>query len=163
MWKVRDAASRVKEYKADRDCVFRDWPLAVLVDADTDPMAALLAAALQDNGRAVVVGAVPPDCGWVTSLVKRGDGQGALVLRTGLVERPASARRSERPVLLADALAGGWLLQPDHEVALTRPQKEALVEYHGAQDRIQIDPGRKMPDDPQLAKALAVLREALKK
>jgi carboxyl-terminal processing protease len=163
MWKVRDSGNRVKEYKADRDCVFRGWPLVVLVDANTDPMMTLLAAALQDAKRAVIVGESPQESGWVTSLVKLGDGKGGLILRTGLVERPESALRSQKPIRLADALAGGWVLQPDHEVALPRPQKEAILEHQAAQDRVQIDTNKKPPEDAQLAKALAVLREALKK
>src|SRR5262245_5044478 len=46
IWKVRDVQGRIREHKADRDCLFRELPLAVLVDEDTDPFAVLLAAAL---------------------------------------------------------------------------------------------------------------------
>ncbi len=162
MWKVRDGRNQVKEYKADRDCAFRGWPMAVLVDAETDPMTLLLAAALQDAGRAVVVGEESTrPAGWVTSLVKFGDGQGGTMLRSGIVERPEKAVPRDRPIRLADALAGGWSLRPDHQVTMTRQQKEAVAEHHAIQDRLQTD-GGKAPDDPQLAKARAVLLDALK-
>ena len=40
-------------YQADADALFRGWPIAVLVDQDTSGTAEWLAAALQDNHRAV--------------------------------------------------------------------------------------------------------------
>ena len=40
-------------YQADSDALFRGWPIAVLVDANTSGTAEWLAAALQDNHRAV--------------------------------------------------------------------------------------------------------------
>lgn len=43
-------------YQADADALFRDWPIAVLVDTVTSGSAEWLAAVLQDNHRAVVVG-----------------------------------------------------------------------------------------------------------
>ncbi len=38
----------VREFTAGRDCVFRDWPLAILIDQDTRGAAEWVAAALQD-------------------------------------------------------------------------------------------------------------------
>jgi carboxyl-terminal processing protease len=43
-------------YRADADVLFRGWPIAVLVDPLTAGPAEWLAAALQDNHRAVIVG-----------------------------------------------------------------------------------------------------------
>ena len=43
-------------YQADADALFRGWPIAVLVDQNTSGTAEWLAAALQDNHRAVIVG-----------------------------------------------------------------------------------------------------------
>jgi hypothetical protein len=43
-------------YQADSDALFRGWPMAVLVDPATSGAAEWLAAALQDNHRAVIVG-----------------------------------------------------------------------------------------------------------
>ena len=40
-------------YQADSDALFRGWPIAVLVDANTSGTAEWLAAALQDNHRAI--------------------------------------------------------------------------------------------------------------
>jgi carboxyl-terminal processing protease len=43
-------------YQADSDALFRGWPIAVLVDQNTSGTAEWLAAALQDNHRATIVG-----------------------------------------------------------------------------------------------------------
>ena len=87
MWKIRDARGGVKEYKADRDCLFRDWPMIVLVNETTVDTPAVIAAALQDRGRAVLVGG--PTSGGVTvkSLIPLPDGTGGVNLVTGTVER----------------------------------------------------------------------------
>ncbi len=47
---------REHTYQAEPDALFRGWPLAVLVDQATWGTAEWLAAALQDNHRAIVVG-----------------------------------------------------------------------------------------------------------
>ncbi len=49
-------AKGVTTYQADADALFRGWPIAVLVDTVTSGSAEWLAAVLQDNHRAVVVG-----------------------------------------------------------------------------------------------------------
>ena len=43
-------------YEATPDALFRGWPIAVLVDRETTCGAEWLAAALQDNHRATIVG-----------------------------------------------------------------------------------------------------------
>ncbi len=103
-------------YRADSDALFRGWPIAVLVDQGTSGTAEWLAAALQDNHRAVVVGsptrsaravvAYPPgrypaddessrspieeaiDADAVLkSAVPAGDGRWSVLLVTGYLER----------------------------------------------------------------------------
>jgi carboxyl-terminal processing protease len=60
---VREA-ERVMTYDATPDALFRGWPLVALVDAETAHTAEWLAAALQDNHRAVLVGTATQS-GWV--------------------------------------------------------------------------------------------------
>ncbi len=43
-------------YRADADALFRGWPLALLVDSQTSGAVEWLAAACQDNHRAIVIG-----------------------------------------------------------------------------------------------------------
>src|SRR5262249_49830654 len=87
LWKTRDKQGHVKEYKADRDCLFRDCRLAVLVDEHTGSSAALIAAALQDNGRAVLVGEKSHYYGIVKSRIAFPGDLGGTELITGTVER----------------------------------------------------------------------------
>jgi carboxyl-terminal processing protease len=147
MFKIRDARGVVKEYKADRDCLFRDWPMVVLTDETTVETAALIAAALQDRGRAVLVGG--PSLGGVSvkSLVPLPDGMGGVNLVTGTVER---VKKHKQPTIV-----------PDHDVRLEGKRRDELQAWHNR----QVSPdasATKAPDDPQLAKALELLRPMLK-
>ena len=80
-------------YQADSDAILRGWPLAVLVDVNTSGAAEWLAAALQDNHRAVIVGSstmssrINPGPGFVKSNIPIGDGKLSVSLATGSLER----------------------------------------------------------------------------
>src|SRR5262249_55169965 len=134
---------------ADRECLFRDWLLAVLVDETLDRQHALVAAALQDNGRAVVVGEPTKTDGYVNQVVTLPDGKTGLVFRSGILERAAKEK--------------GWPVKPDHVVAFGAKAREALIEWRHKQDIAEGPTNDKAPDDPQLARAVEVLRDALRK
>ncbi|MGP0067092.1 MAG: S41 family peptidase [Isosphaeraceae bacterium] len=89
-------------YQADSDALFRGWPMVVLVDANTSGTAEWLAAALQDNHRATIVGtpthgtmrgrralgrSMPQESTGVRSRVSVGDGSWSIELTTGYLER----------------------------------------------------------------------------
>ena len=78
---------RVMTYRAEPDSLFRGWPLAVLVDQRTLGAAEWLTAALQDNGRAVVVGSPTSGAAGVETTVPVADGSSSIRLATGLLER----------------------------------------------------------------------------
>jgi carboxyl-terminal processing protease len=158
LWRERDARGRTKEYRADRDCLFRDWPLAVLVGEQTGGMAEAVAAALQDNGRAVVVGEPTRGRGVVTSLIPLPDGSGALKIPTGVVVRAGKPGKSEEAPL---SDAG---VRPDQPMSLDREKLDSLLGWlHQQESPEPAGPSVKPPEDRQLAKALAVLRERLAK
>lgn len=165
MWRERDTHHRLKEHRADRDCLFRDCRLAVLVNNTMELPAQLVAAALQDNNRAVLIGERSNCEAALTSQVHLPENQGEVLLRTGWVER--SRPGAPRP---ADQEAQGqngrysWLLVPNHEVLMTNRQKEDLMEWNHQQHSPDLSSGPyQYPQDPQLTKAVAVLREDLKK
>jgi carboxyl-terminal processing protease len=159
MWKVRDRHGKVQEYKADRDCLFRDVPVAVLVGTNTRGFARAVAVAWQDNGRAVLVGEPTRGDVFVRTLFPLPDGQGGLLLRTARVERAGKPQRRDRdPEQVAPAEG---IVRPDHEVAMDRKQFEAVLEWRHAQDSPEPKADLKPPEDPQLAKAITVLRERL--
>lgn len=159
LWHVRDSSGRVKEYKADRDCVFRDVPLVVLVSEHTGSLAAFAAAALQDRGRAVLIGGMPKTELTASSLVHLPENRGAVLLRTGRAERIERASASERQKMAAAA----HRLLPDHSVDLGRKEMAAVMEWRQQQESPEPKPDAKSPSDPQLDKAVALLRDALTK
>ena len=79
----------VREYRADRECLFRDWPLAVLVDQNTRGGGEWIAAALQDNHAAVIVGRPTGGIAHVRTAVLLPDNDGAVQLDTAIFERPS--------------------------------------------------------------------------
>jgi carboxyl-terminal processing protease len=151
MWRVRDAHDEIKEYRADRECLFRDWPLAVLVDRETagDLLQAVVAA-LKDNGRAVVVGERPHGGGYTSTMVEWPEGHAVLALHTGRLLRAKEGR--------------GWPIKPNHVVSLSDKQRNAVERWLRQKEMSDVPAGAAVqpPDDPQLAKAVDVLRAALK-
>ena len=126
---------RVRDFQASRDCLFNDMPLAILVSRDTSGTAEWLAAALQDNHRAIIVGTPTAGQGYAKSGVPLPDTDFVLVLATGLLQRadgrllygPRSGRMNSSQRLIVPRKSGlvarasrdsvsGWGVQPDHVV-----------------------------------------------
>jgi C-terminal processing protease CtpA/Prc len=99
-WHERDAEPRAET--ADRECLFRGMPLVVLVGQHTGNAHAAVAAALQDAGRAVVVGYSPPFDGAVATGVQVPGEEFVLWMNTARLTRTRADR--------------GWPLIPDHPV-----------------------------------------------
>jgi C-terminal peptidase prc len=123
---------QVKEIAANSDCLFQDWPLAVLVSEFTSGTAEWLVAALQDNHRATVVGTATPGTAYVTRPFPIADTDEMLIVPTGTLERPSGkplakpfrlAISEERPVSINDhrPTVQSWGVQPDHLSGVTRP------------------------------------------
>jgi carboxyl-terminal processing protease len=162
LWKTRDAAGRVREYKADRDCLLRDVPMVVLIDSTTAGEAVpLLAAAIQDNKRAVLVGEVSGFGGHVSGFVEVPGDNGILQTRTGLVER-ARAKPSEDADELGAPAAMGWRVYPDVRVGVSKQEMDAVMAWFQDQDVLEPKLADRPPEDRQLAKALEVLRGKMK-
>ncbi len=71
----------VRRFEADRECLFRGLPMAVLVNSRTSGMSEWLAAALQSNQRAMIVGGQTAGQQYIGEPVPLPDG-GAIVLAT---------------------------------------------------------------------------------
>jgi carboxyl-terminal processing protease len=166
LWRTRDKQGRIREYKADRDCHFRDCRVAVLVDENTGSSAALIAAALQDNSRAVLVGEKSHSYGIVRSRIALPGDLGGTDLITGTVERakPTPPAKVEAEDEETPSRPRGFHVEPDHLVKLEPKQKETLLKWVREQDLPEppANAEKNPPEDPQLAKALALLRDALK-
>jgi carboxyl-terminal processing protease len=78
----------VHEFRADRERVFRDWPVVLLVDRQTGGAGEWIAAAVQDNHAGMVVGEGSAGMWQVSSTVPLSGINSALTLNTGVFERP---------------------------------------------------------------------------
>jgi carboxyl-terminal processing protease len=161
---------RVETFQADADTLFRGRPVAVLVDENSVGEAAWLAAALQDNRRAVVVGRPLQLSSAVTGRVPVLDGAYSLRMATGTLER-GDGRAFGSPVTASPEVTAGRILAR----GVRRGEKADLV------PNIVVDarapggdvPGRARtapssgPDvalapDPVVSRALAKLRDLLR-
>jgi carboxyl-terminal processing protease len=175
--RVRTAHGEIN-YQAEPDALFRGWPIVALVDANTSGTAEWLAAALQDNHRATIVGqatqgatrmfqgngAITAPSMPITSKVSIGDGSWSIELATGSLERGDGRPLSAEPTITPfgerrfpirpgkpDQIKTG--VQPDHLTGPNRPVRARLP----LQNQVQIN-----VSEETLAKALELLRASLK-
>jgi len=135
-------------------------PIALLVSPDTISSAEIFSAALQDHGRAVVVGARSYGKGAVQDIFRLAGG-GAVRLTIATYERP-SGRPIERHAQGGDPEHGGVWPDAGLEVQLTDDEWKAWTEAQAARDfAAPIDFGETTeiigPDDRVLAKAIEAL------
>jgi C-terminal peptidase prc len=150
MWRIQGAGtSPPTEYRADRECLFRDWPMVVLVDGRMGMSDALIAAALQDNKRAILVGEPTKVMGYVLTSVQLPDEPSSLVVPTARFERSVKAH--------------GWPVKPDVLVPMDAAHVKALAEWRrkmASADGPTAET-KQAPADTQLAKAIEILRGQL--
>jgi C-terminal peptidase prc len=122
--RFRDARGGERVYNPNRDCLFGGLPMVVLVNGSTYNGAELLAAALQENGRAVVVGEPTAASDYVEAAVELPEGMGHVLLRTAVI-----VRGSGRPwPVIPDLALVKPLRTPDHalETAVERLIEELM-------------------------------------
>ena len=157
--------------RATRGAALSDVPMAVLVDGLTASAAEVVAACLQDHGRAIVVGNRSFGKGTVQSIMQLSDGSGLLKLTTSEYLRPSRMnihRRSNDDESDAD-----WGVSPDRgcELTPTGRQIEALQAWRRMRDVVPPKGGMAGPApaesqasqprriDPVLAKAVDAIRD----
>lgn len=126
-----------------------DLPLAVLVDRESASASEIVAACLQDHGRAVVVGERSYGKGTVQRHVQMESGRSLLKLTTATYERPSGANIHRMP---GDDLDAEWGVSPNagYEVPLTVDQYKVWRQYRVRRDLIGEGA------DPQLAAELSL-------
>jgi len=157
--------SILHDRRATQGIFLADVPIAVLVDGLTSSAAEIVAACLQDTGRATVVGSRTYGKGTVQTILPLSDGASLLKLTTAEYLRP-----SREPIHRhADASASDlWGVKPhaDFEVALSAEATERLRAWRRRRDAITppgagatgagpLDATRPREIDPVLARALA--------
>ena len=129
-------------------------PLAVLVDGLTASAAEIVAAGLQDNGRAVVAGSRTFGKATVQTLLPLEDGRGLLKLTTAEYIRPAATPLHRRPDAREDA---AWGVMPDRGYEVTPPAEvlERLRDWRRSRDLPLERPLVATVSDPALDLAVA--------
>jgi carboxyl-terminal processing protease len=173
----------VRKYEADADCLFRGWPMAVLVNEQTSGETEWLAAALQDRKRAVLVGAATAGQGLTFASIPTEDG-GAVTLATGLLERAdgsplqTAGSYQRRPTMdRASAQNDRAGVKPDHEVVdpernrrrvgpstvtvTNEPPAGTAKKRVDSYYRIDPDSRPSKEQDPVIVKAVEILRSLL--
>ena len=149
-------------------------PIVVLIDGMTASAGEIIAACLQDNGRAKVVGSRSFGKGTVQSILPVGDGDGLIKLTTSEYLRPSMANIHRRPD--ADD-ASVWGVSPDRgcEIVPTGQTLEAVAAWRRVRDTVPVlqtpgtlpvekvaaSPATMLPRniDPVLSKAMDVLQQ----
>lgn len=104
-------------------------PIAVLIDGLTASAAEIVAACLQDQGRAVVVGSRSFGKGTVQSIIPLSDGRRLLKLTTAEYRRPADADEGQGD--------GPWGVTPDagREIDVPAQARESLAGWRRLRDQ----------------------------
>jgi carboxyl-terminal processing protease len=165
-----DAAAALDVQRATRGAALADLPMAVLVDGLTASAAEVVAACLQDHGRAIVVGSRSFGKGTEQSIIRLSDGSGFLKLTTSEYLRPSRGTIHRRSNDDGDST---WGVRPDGgcEITPTGRQIESFQAWRHIRDvvpakgslpeTLQSPSQAVLPRrvDPVLAKAVDVLRE----
>ncbi len=150
-------------YRSTDTGKFRDFALVVLVNGETKGGAELIAAALQDHKRAVVVG--QRTCGKGSVQVPLGLGVEGVVLKLtkGTFVRPSGKNLHRFP---DSSSADDWGVRPDEDCRLSPELGKRLHEWHRLQALRPVHSRQRLPlDDPradsQRLTAVEVLRQRL--
>lgn len=106
LWFQTEHGEKPRPVTADRECLFRGIPIVVILRPRTGAASIAIAAALQDAGRAVIVGDPPNFTGAFANTIKLEGVPFALKMQTAKLTRTRRDRR--------------WPLQPDYPSAPNR-------------------------------------------
>jgi len=139
----------IDRYDARTDGPFRDLPLAVLIDNDTASAAEIVAAALQDHGRAVVIGERSFGKGTVQQVLPLEAGRSRLKLTAASYWRP-SGEDIHRPPGTPESAAWGVTPDAGYAVPLSDEQREAFRAWRRQRDLLAVE-GADPPEAPPAA------------
>jgi carboxyl-terminal processing protease len=160
-----------QRYATTLDGPYLDLPLAVVVNQNSASAAEIVAAALQDQGRAVVVGERTYGKGTVQQLVPLESGRSLLKLTWASFWRPSGARIHRSAGSAADD-SWGVMPDPSYRRSLTPDEYAAYRKYRADRDVLGLLPpqgtaGNREPNaaaefvDEQLQTAVDYLRGKL--
>lgn len=152
---------RAQTWQATAPQTYTGFPMVVLVNQYSASASEIVAAALQDHRRAIVIGEQTFGKASVQNVVELEGGKSALKLTTGSYRRPSGKPIHRFPD------AEEWGVQPDEsfEVALTNYELQRLIRLRREADIIKHRSTYEATTsfDPQLRRALDYLRQELAK
>jgi carboxyl-terminal processing protease len=157
-----------REYVAGGGEKHLDFPMAVLVNEYSASASEIVAACLQDNGRAKIIGERSYGKGTVQNFLPLSGHEGVLKLTTANYCRP-SGRNIQRPS--DEKESDQWGVSPDagFEVKMTEEQFRKWMQWRRERDRFRTaqagDNARAvdtLKHDPSLAKAVEYLETQIK-
>ncbi len=133
--KTRGRRAAEKIYRADGEGTYSEIPLAVLINRYSASASELLAAALQDHDRALILGERSWGKGCVQKVVSIGEGSGALKLTTAQYLRPSGEDLHRFP---EDTEKDVWGVIPhaDYRLRLTVSETRKLEALFNQRDII---------------------------
>jgi C-terminal peptidase prc len=158
---------RVQEFAADREALFRDMPLAILVNKHTGGAAEWVAAALQDSNppqpakrRAIIVGQPTRGANLITSAIPVPGAEEVLMVATAVWDRPdhvrTEAQHENADLDDGDAAPRTWRVTPDVYVEPVRQVHNPAAEsVPAAQKKSAAETAAKKGDKPAAAKDAA--------
>lgn len=178
---------QTREFKAEKGReIFHSKPVVVIMDGNSASASEIVASALQDNGRALVVGERSYGKGSVQKLfhLRFGDEKAAVKLTTERYWRPNGQNMDKR--MASKEKPDEWGVRPNAEVVATKEEKErAAVElfklFWVAGKPSEVGPNPPLPptpkgpdgkplvdeskpfEDKQLKRAIEVLKEEMNK
>ena len=157
---TRDRNGNIRNRTANSDTLFPDPPMAVLVNEGSASAAEIVAAALQDHNRAVVVGERSYGKGSVQKIYTLDGGRTALKLTSETWLTPKGKNIHRWPDSTEE---DEWGVKPNKglNVELTLPQRREYVEHINAIDTIGGKPDNADYVDPVLQKAVEALKNQL--
>lgn len=159
--------SPIRVWEAREPDTFDGFPMAVLVNKYSASASEILAACLQDHGRAVIIGERTWGKGSVQNIVELEEGKSALKLTTAGYKRP-NGKNIHRYPDAKDSDDWGVLPNDGFAVAVSTADMSRLVAIRRERDIVRkpADNAAEPPSaagftDTQFAKALAYLKEKL--
>jgi carboxyl-terminal processing protease len=167
----RDSTQIREHYQATAPGTYSGFPMAVLINRYSASASEIVAASLQDHGRALVVGERSYGKGTVQSVIPLGDGHRDLKLTTAYYFRPSNKKIHRRPdPTQADgheSEQAEWGVMPDrgYRIRLDDQELQNWAEWRRKRDFSSTnDKSPKIgKDDKQLGKAIEYLEEQLDK
>ncbi len=141
---TRGPRAPARQWLATREGTYPVFPVVLLVNESTASAAEIVAGALQDHGRALVVGERTYGKGSVQELIAMSDGESALKLTTAHYYLPSGRCLDRRGAAPADP----WGVEPDVTVAVDELVEERALETWQA---LAAEPNVPPPDDDEPA------------